>query len=108
MGSGYVLLTDAAPSGQNWETVQEYSIKGVFSTTKYKGKANVKKYLAQPAQTRELSAKERNKRQDSMSADGKTITTYEQAKKFGSWWTVKAIFTFDDEGQITKVWAGKA
>merc|ERR1712224_325283 len=123
--------------GANWDTVQEYlklrksglkkgkvepelvkmlsddcvyHIKGVFSTTDYKTNKDIVKYLNQPAESAELSAKEKGKKalQPTMSADGKKFTTFEKAKKFGSWWTVKAVFTFDDDGKIKDVWAGKA
>merc|ERR1711862_516336 len=88
----------------------QYHIKGVFSTTDYKTTKDITSYLNQPAESAELSATEKGKKslQPTMTADGKKFTTFEKAKKFGSWWTVKAVITFDDEGKIKDVWAGKA
>merc|ERR1711957_719741 len=110
-----------SPSGANWETAQQYMklraasaasgkvpdelmelfsddvqfhIKGVFSTTSYKGKDKVKKYLSQKAEARDVQ--EKTPAQDSK---GK-ITVYSEAKKVGSWWSVKAIFTFNADGKI--------
>merc|ERR1712032_1139718 len=129
---GYGKHVEAAPSGPNWETTKQYMtlrekdlkagtvsdallallddnvqyhVKSVFSTTDYKGKAEVEKYLAEPAQMISHSYEEDGYKPEQ---DGNKITVYSDAKKFGLWLKVRAVFTFGANGKIVDVWAGKA
>merc|ERR1712032_1488379 len=83
----------------------QYHVKSLMSTTDYKGKAEVRKYLAEPAQMISHSYEEDGYKPEQ---HGDKITVFSDAKKFGLWIKVRAVFTFAANGKIVDVWAGKA